>query len=271
MTIEEVVASLKVHEERIKGKVENKDKLKEALLLAKCTKEESRKLRVDGCEIVKALLSRSGGEINVWYLNNGASNHMTCFKEKFARLDENVTGQVHFRDGTTVKIEEKETVIMMCKNGEERLLHDVYYIPNLRNNIVSLGQMSEDGNEVVLRGEYLWVRDKDDQLLMKVKRLPNHLYKIVIETKIQECFLNKVDEIARLWHRRLGHVNYQEIHLMSKETMVKGLPKIKMSSGVCDGCLMSKHARKKFPRKVSYEVSQVLELVHGDLCGPIDP
>lgn len=42
-----------------------------------------------------------------------------------------------------------------CKNGEERLLKGVYYIPNLCNNIITLGQLSEEGNKVVLNGNFL--------------------------------------------------------------------------------------------------------------------
>lgn len=57
---------------------------------------------------IQSLLSRSSKKsdgTNLWYLDNGASNHMTGFREKFTMLDENVTGSVHFEDGSTVKIE----------------------------------------------------------------------------------------------------------------------------------------------------------------------
>ena len=39
-----------------------------------------------------------------WYLDNGASNHMTGDREKFQELDEAVTGKVRFGDGSTVQI-----------------------------------------------------------------------------------------------------------------------------------------------------------------------
>ena len=49
-------------------------------------------------------------------------------------------------------------------------LREVYYIPSLCNNIMSLGQLSEVGNKVVLKGEYLWVHDNKKKLMMKVKK-----------------------------------------------------------------------------------------------------
>ncbi|XP_074337770.1 uncharacterized protein LOC141674968 [Apium graveolens] len=41
---------------------------------------------------------------SIWYLNNGASNHMTGHHEKFNELNGDVTGQVRFGDGSTMKI-----------------------------------------------------------------------------------------------------------------------------------------------------------------------
>lgn len=58
---------------------------------------------------------------------------------------------------------------------------------------------------------------------------------------------------------------------MIKDKMVNGMPRITQPNEVCTGCLMSKQVRSKFPSKASYNTSKVLELVHGDLCGPILP
>lgn len=77
-----------------------------------------------------------------------------------------------FGDGSTVKIEGKGSVTYMCKNGEERTLEDVY-IPTLRNNIINLGQLTEEGNRIAIKGDMLWVYDTQDKLLMKVKRSQN--------------------------------------------------------------------------------------------------
>lgn len=138
-------------------------------------------------------------------------------------------------------------------------MRDVYYIPSLKNNIVSLGQLSEDGNRVVLRGDFLWVFDKEERLLMKVKRSSNRLYKIIIETSKGMCLMSKVEEVSRLWHSRLGHVNYQAMELMTKNKMVMGMPNIQQPKGTCDGCLMSKQTQKKIPNKANYVAKKVLD------------
>jgi hypothetical protein len=53
--------------------------------------------------------------------------------------------------------------------------------------------------------------------------------------------------------------------------MVRGLPAIKEVDKLYDGCLIGKQRRISFPNKANYRAAKALELVHGDLCGPIKP
>ncbi|KAL0455689.1 UNVERIFIED_CONTAM: hypothetical protein Slati_0908100 [Sesamum latifolium] len=78
------------------------------------------------------LLSQKKGIMKndvTWYLDNGANNHMTGDKSKFVHIDTKITGDVRFGDDTKVEIEGKCTVMLAIKNGDHKLLHNVYYIP----------------------------------------------------------------------------------------------------------------------------------------------
>lgn len=155
-----------------------------ALLLTEHGEKDVNMMLLNEEKVVPKLNLKGSDELsalNVWYLDNGASNHMTGQKSKFKILDENVTGQVKFGDGSMVEIKGKGTTSFKCKNGEERELHEVFFIPSLCNNIISLGQLSETGNRVVMNGDFLWVYESQGKLLMKVKRSANRLYKIVID------------------------------------------------------------------------------------------
>ena len=53
--------------------------------------------------------------------------------------------------------------------------------------------------------------------------------------------------------------------------MVQGLPHIDHGGELCDSCLAGKQRRLPFPKMAKYRTTKALELVHGDLCGPITP
>lgn len=245
-----------------------------ALLMAKLDDRTGDLMLVNESKVVPSKFPGNGGnktESNVWYLDNDASNHMTGCKSKFTKLNERITGAVKFGDGSKVSIEGKGSITFKCKNGQERTIHEVYYIPSLCNNILSLGQLSEEGNKIMMKGEHLWVYDTSDDLLIKVKRSSNRLYKLIIESSKPMCLMSKVETKSKLWHARLGHVNYQAMHLMSSKQMVRGMPKVTQPKEKCVGCLMSKQARKPFPSKAEYSATKILELIHCDICGPISP
>ncbi|GKC71821.1 hypothetical protein Tco_1117704 [Tanacetum coccineum] len=77
-------------------------------------------------------------EDDVWYFDNGASNHMTGNYSYFSKLNENITDHVRFGDGSYVSIKVKGSILFQGKNGEQKLLKDIYYIPVLRSNVISL-------------------------------------------------------------------------------------------------------------------------------------
>ncbi|XP_074373444.1 uncharacterized protein LOC141713768 [Apium graveolens] len=251
MSVEEVMGSLKAHEERVQGGSEIND-------IIFLTENENSKTKQEV-------------EANTWYLDNGASNHMRGYREKFEILDRTVKGEVKFGDGSVFQIEGKVSIKSMCKNVEVRELYGVYYIPTLRRNIISLGQLSEEGNRVFLNGENLWVFDRCGQLLMQVKRSGIWLYKIHITKAKQQCLLTHREEEIWLWNHRLGHVNFKVMYLMSKHNMAQGLLALAQLNEDYSGCIMSKQIRKSFPFKTNFSAKYALDLIHVDLCGPITP
>ena len=52
--------------------------------------------------------------------------------------------------------------------------------------------------------------------------------------------------------------------------MVIGLPNIKAPSNPCESCILGKHQRDSFLIRNSRRAKQSLELVHTDICGPVE-
>jgi hypothetical protein len=95
-------------------------------------------LSVGGCDGDKEPLEG-------WYLDTGASRHMTGCADSFSLLDRAVQGTVRFGDGSIVPIEGRGMVTFPGKTGEKIKLANVLYIPRLKNNIILLGQPDERG------------------------------------------------------------------------------------------------------------------------------
>ena len=52
--------------------------------------------------------------------------------------------------------------------------------------------------------------------------------------------------------------------------MVKGRLKIDKNEELCSSCVFLKKTRGSFPSSTTYRASRTLELIHGDLCVPLD-
>ncbi|CAA0357000.1 unnamed protein product [Arabidopsis thaliana] len=206
-----------------------------------------------------------------WYLDNGASNHMTGDRRYFNQLDESVTGKFRFGDDSRIDIKGKGTITFTDTEGRSRVMSDVYFIPDLRSNIISLGQATESGCDIRLKGEHLRMFDRDGKLLVQAERSKNRLYKVHMGLKNRtSLLLTTISETCR-WHARLGHINFATMKSMIDKEIVQGVPTITLQKEICGSCLLGKQTRHMFPQATSFRATKKLELIHGDLCGPITP
>jgi hypothetical protein len=74
----------------------------------------------------------------IWYLDIGASNHMTSHKYLFVEMTEQ-EGSVSFGDTSKMEIKGKENVKFLQKNERFEMIKDVYFIPEMKSNILSVG------------------------------------------------------------------------------------------------------------------------------------
>ena len=51
--------------------------------------------------------------------------------------------------------------------------------------------------------------------------------------------------------------------------MVRGLPLIEKPDSLCEGCILGKQHRENFPSRKIIRAKAPLEIIHSDLCGPM--
>lgn len=154
---------------------------------------------------------------------------------------------------------------------EHRTLTNAYYIPRLTANIINVGQLDEVGFQVLVKGGVMRIHDEERRLLAKIHRSPSRLYILDTEIARPVCLATHTMEDLWLWHARYGHVNFGALRKMGHDKLVHGMPLLDQVDQLCDACLASKHRCTPFPQSALARSTEALQLLHGDLCGPISP
>nr|GFC38352.1 retrovirus-related Pol polyprotein from transposon TNT 1-94 [Tanacetum cinerariifolium] len=153
------------------------------------------------------------------------------------------------------------------------MIKRVYYIEGLNYNLFSVGQFCDVDLEVAFRKSTCFIRDLKGNDLLTGSR-GTDLYSITLQSTSSPnpiCLMIKATSSqAWLWHRRLSHLNFDTINLLSKNDIVVGLPKLKfVKDHLCSSCELGKAKRKSFHTKLTPSSTRRLRLLHIDLCGPM--
>ncbi|GJZ91467.1 retrovirus-related pol polyprotein from transposon TNT 1-94, partial [Tanacetum coccineum] len=152
-------------------------------------------------------------------------------------------------------------------------INRVYYVEGLNHNLFSVGQFCDADLEVAFQKSTCFVRDLQGNDLLTGNR-GTDLYTISLQETTSStpiCLMAKASPTqAWLWHRRLSHLNFDYINLLSKKDVVIGLPKLKyVKDQLCSSCEVSKAKQSSFKSKTVPSSKGRLNLLHMDLCGPM--
>jgi len=101
---------------------------------------------------------------NVSYVDFGASNHMTSHGEWFRDAkDLKTLGFVETNDDTTHPITQIGKVPLSMEDGQTKYLKDILHVPTITKNLVSVGQMVEQGLQVIFNPNGCFVEDMKNQ------------------------------------------------------------------------------------------------------------
>ncbi|KAI5317551.1 hypothetical protein L3X38_037258 [Prunus dulcis] len=207
---------------------------------------------------------------SVWFVDSACSNHLTSQESALINIDRTVTCKVKMGTGDLVQATGKGTLVVETQYGK-RYINEVLLVPGLDENLLSVGQMMEHGY-YVLFGENKAVVFDDSSLnnvVAKLSMAGNKCFPLSLESMIPAARKASVVEDSWIWHRRLGHLNFASMKKMRQKEMVVGLLVLTEMKEVCEGCVSGKHHREKFDKEVAWRASCPLELVHTDLCGPM--
>ena len=120
--------------------------------------------------------------------------------------------------------------VAIATNLGTKVIDDVLYVPEIDQNLLSVGQLLEKGFKVYFEDNYCLIKDAFGQDLFKVKMRGKSFSLDPLE---EEQITFPAKENIRLWHKRLGHYHYQGLLKMQKSEMVEGLPEFEVISTSC--------------------------------------
>ncbi|GJU45757.1 putative ribonuclease H-like domain-containing protein [Tanacetum coccineum] len=113
----------------------------------------------------------------------------------------------------------------------------------------------------------------ENQILLKVPRQHN-MYSFDMKTpsltKDYACLIAKAtSDESKLWHSRLGHINFKNLIKLVKGNLVRGLPsKVFRNDHTCVTCQKGKQHKASYKARLERTITESLHTLHMDLFGP---
>jgi len=208
---------------------------------------------------------------DIWYLDSGATKHMSNSKERFKSLYEDATTKVFTATDQYLESSGKGS-IKLCtrinKNDSNLVeLKDVIYVPKLRNNLLSVSAITDKGYVVMFDNKGALVKRADGSTALTATKR-GQLYTVNQNKNYTMCVSSECDNLLR-WHQRYGHLNINDLKKLKSSEIVEGLNLRSNTAKLnCEICNKSKICQLPFkPSKNGCD--EKLGLIHSDICGPM--
>lgn len=218
---------------------------------------------------------------NQWYLDSGATNHMCNRKDIMSECVAVQPLEVHVANGAKLATAGLGSVTVRLKDCD-KLISNVYYVPNLSTNLLSVSELTRKGFTVKFDNKQCKILRKGNEIVATAS-YNNGVYKldtigesgIAMSSRVKPeesqevCIGRAADKVTQeVWHKRLGHLNSRSMNLM-KNGMVTGMHFDDINYNKCVACIEGKQSRLPFPKKSKSRSKVLLGLVHTDVCGPL--
>ena len=202
-------------------------------------------------------------EESSWIVDSGASYHVTPRREFFSSYTPGDFGTLKMGNDGLTKVIGVGEVSLKTESGTSLLLKDVKHALDIRLNLISIGKLNDDGY-YSHEGDGKWKLTKGSLVVAKGMK---HSSLYVLQAKISNGMCNVVEDVTALWHKRLCHMSEKGMSILVKNNVLSGVKSAKLEK--CAHCLAGKQKRVSFRSHSPSRKSELLELVHSDVCGPM--
>ncbi|XP_019431988.1 PREDICTED: uncharacterized protein LOC109339068 [Lupinus angustifolius] len=191
MKVEELQGSLEAHEQRLNDRITGQSS-HQALQCLAPSKNQNQRRQDSEAHLAKEEINESDEEVvqfmmttdcttrrsDTWYLDSGCSNHMTGHKEWLVHFDPSKGSKVKFADNRVAITEGMGDIPLKLENGKRAYITDVLLVPEMRTNLISLGQLHEKGFTMRLNNGVMEVLDNMKRRILQAPLSNNRTFQI---------------------------------------------------------------------------------------------
>ena len=202
-----------------------------------------------------------------WMLNSGASCHFTNNISDFVDYEENVGPERVVQTANSSTTIAGRGMVIFTVNNEQIRLYPIFYIPDLNDRLLSLGQFHRNGLSSRGDARAIVLYDGNDEVFLSFYPRTANSTIYVLQSLLgteEDYGLSTIYSVDfKTMHRRLAHPSGEVLQKAGK--YVKDFPDIKIpSEHFCPSCAQGKMTQKPFPASET-RATEPFELIHSDL------
>ncbi|KAL8110022.1 hypothetical protein AgCh_025944 [Apium graveolens] len=145
----------------------------------------------------------------------------------------------------------------------------------IKHNLVSVSQICDRGYHVNFYEEHCEILSKTEGKIAMTSLRHGSLYEARVSISTDEsevCLLSRASvEDSWNWHKRLSHLNCNNINELVRKDLVRGFPNAVFTpDGLCDTCQKAKQRKTSFKSKTESSILEPYHLLHIDIFGPVN-
>ena len=209
-----------------------------------------------------------------WVFDTGVVAHICNSKQELRNKRRLAKDEVTMRvgNGSKVDVIAVGTLPLHLPSGLVLNLNNCYLVPALSMNIVSGSCLMRDGYSFKSEnnGCSIYMSDMfyghaplvNGLFLMNLDRDVTHIHSV----STKRCKVDN-DSPTYLWHCRLGHIGVKRMKKLHTDGLLESLDF--ESFDTCEPCLMGKMTKTPFSG-IMERATDLLEIIHTDVCGPMN-
>jgi transposase InsO family protein len=184
---------------------------------------------------------------------------------------------IHLGDTLIIRAVGEGSIHMLMHVGNNQVIlvmfPHVLHVPDLASTLISVLVLTKRGHLIEFKADHCLVRTPkpNRRVVCSTYATKGGLYLLDGKpTRSSEYALAAASSRTvdiNILHRRLGHLNFDDIKRLVGKGMVEGVDSVGGRQEFCKHCVMAKAHRLPFPLS-GKRARHILNLIHSDVCGP---